>query len=206
VIAVGLNCTDPAGAAAAVRVAAQASGKPVVVYPNSGGTWLAAERRWVGSPRFSPDVVESWVDLGARLVGGCCQVGREEIAQIAVVLDRMGFRHGVRVLECAPGKPLASRGDCEQLIGDAFGARAELVVIAVDRLDPRFFDLSTGVAGEVLQTLVNYRLRVVVVGQVPGRASAALQDLIRESNRGRQVWFVADLAALDARLAAEATA
>jgi len=118
----------------------------------------------------------------------------------------MGFRHGVRVLECAPGKPLASRGDCEQLIGDAFGARAELVVIGVDRLDPRFFDLSTGVAGEVLQTLVNYRLRVVVVGQVPGRASAALQDLIRESNRGRQVWFVADLAALDARLAAEATA
>ncbi len=207
VIAVGLNCTDPAGAAAAVRVAAHASGKPVVVYPNSGGTWLAAERRWVGSPEFSPAVVESWVDLGARLVGGCCRVGREEITQIAVVLERMGFRHGVRVLECGPGTPLAGKGDCEPLIGDAFGARAELIVIPVDRLDARFFDLSTGVAGEVLQTLVNYRLRVVVAGRMPAHVpSAALQDFMRESNRGRQVWFVADLAELDARLAASARA
>ncbi|MGV8967402.1 MAG: homocysteine S-methyltransferase [Cellulomonas sp.] len=202
IIAVGLNCTDPAGAAAAVRVAAQASGKPVVVYPNSGGTWLAAERRWAGSPSFSPEVIESWVDLGARLVGGCCQVGRAEIAEITAVLAGMGLRHGVRVLECGPGTPLAGKGDCEGLIGDAFGAHAEVVVIPVDRLDPRFFDLSTGVAGEVLQTLVNYRLRVVILGRVPGRApSAALQDFMRESNRGRQVWFVADLAELDARLA-----
>ena len=207
VLAVGVNCTDPVGASAAIRVAARASGKPVVVYPNSGGTWLAAERRWAGSPRFSPEVVESWVDLGARLIGGCCQVGREAIAEIAVSLERMGFRYGVRVLECGPGAPLASKGDCEGLIGDAFGSRAELVVIPVDRLDARFFDLSTGVAGEVLQTLVNYRLRVVVVGPVPGRApSAALQDFMRESNRGRQVWFVADDAELDARLAATAAA
>lgn len=64
----------------------------MVVYPNSGGTWLAAERRWVGERQLSAEVVEEWVDLGARLVGGCCQVGHGEIAQIAVALDRMGGR------------------------------------------------------------------------------------------------------------------
>jgi homocysteine S-methyltransferase len=44
VVAVGVNCTDPAGVRSGVAAAA-ASGKPVVVYPNSGETWNAAGRR-----------------------------------------------------------------------------------------------------------------------------------------------------------------
>ena len=86
VLAVGINCTDPAMVAAAVRVAAHASGKPVVVYPNSGQTWSAQERSWHGSPRFSADQVSEWVRSGARLVGGCCGVGRTEITQIVAAL------------------------------------------------------------------------------------------------------------------------
>src|SRR3954447_2342755 len=50
VVAVGINCTDPAGVAAAVRTAAAASGKPVVAYPNSGEVWDAAGRCWRGTP------------------------------------------------------------------------------------------------------------------------------------------------------------
>ena len=45
VIAVGVNCTHPADASALVGIAAAASGKPVVVYPNSGETWDADARR-----------------------------------------------------------------------------------------------------------------------------------------------------------------
>ena len=92
VLAVGINCTDPAGVTTAVRVAAQASGKPVVVYPNSGETWSAPERRWHGSPGFSADQVTDWVTSGARLIGGCCRVGRTEITQIVTTLglDRSG--------------------------------------------------------------------------------------------------------------------
>ena len=86
VLAVGVNCTNPAGAAAAVSVAARASGKPVVVYPNSGETWNAAERRWFGSPGFSADQVATWAASGARLIGGCCRVGPRDIAQIVRAL------------------------------------------------------------------------------------------------------------------------
>ena len=86
VLAVGINCTDPAGVTTAVRVAAQASGKPVVAYPNSGETWRASERRWHGSPGFSADQVTEWVTSGARLVGGCCRVGRDEITQIVAAV------------------------------------------------------------------------------------------------------------------------
>ena len=52
----GVNCTDPAGVAPAVAVAARL-GKPVVVYPNSGEGWDAAARRWTGSPGLSDDAV-----------------------------------------------------------------------------------------------------------------------------------------------------
>ncbi|MBK3596762.1 homocysteine S-methyltransferase, partial [Streptomyces sp. MBT51] len=48
VVAVGVNCCDPADADRAVEMAAAVTGKPVVVYPNSGEVWDAAARGWTG--------------------------------------------------------------------------------------------------------------------------------------------------------------
>jgi homocysteine S-methyltransferase len=87
VIAVGVNCTNPADVPALVRLAA-VSGKPVVAYPNSGESWDATERRWVGPGEFSPAAVQEWVDAGTRLVGGCCRVRPEDIAAIARLVGR----------------------------------------------------------------------------------------------------------------------
>jgi len=66
--------------------------------------------------------------------------------------------------------------------------------------------LSTGVAGEVIQKFVNYQVRLAIVGDVALAASRSqpLSDFIAESNRGRHVWFVADMDDLAARLAANA--
>jgi homocysteine S-methyltransferase len=83
VLAVGVNCCDPVGVQAAVVVAAEASGLPVVVYPNSGETWDAAARGWVGEPDLDLAAVDGWVEAGARLVGGCCRVGPEQIRDLA---------------------------------------------------------------------------------------------------------------------------
>ena len=57
----------------------------------------------------------------------------------------------------------------------------------------------------MLQKLVNYHRRVAVVGDVAEAAekSAPLRDFVRESNRGRTVWFVADLAELERKLASQ---
>jgi S-methylmethionine-dependent homocysteine/selenocysteine methylase len=82
VIAVGVNCTDPAGVGPAVEAAAR-SGKPVVVYPNSGEGWDAVGRRWTGSPGIATDAVPTWVGAGARLVGGCCRIRPQHIAALA---------------------------------------------------------------------------------------------------------------------------
>ncbi|WP_448623616.1 homocysteine S-methyltransferase [Geodermatophilus sp. URMC 64] len=84
-VAVGVNCTDPAGVLAAVEAAAP-SRKPVVVYPNSGEGWDAAGRRWTGAPAAAEDDVPAWVAAGARLVGGCCRTGPDRIRDIAAAL------------------------------------------------------------------------------------------------------------------------
>ncbi|WP_324798909.1 homocysteine S-methyltransferase [Streptomyces cyaneofuscatus] len=88
VVAVGVNCCDPAEAEEAVRVAVEVTGKPAVVYPNSGEGWDAEERGWTGTGTFDPGRVRAWTGAGARLVGGCCRVGPDRIKELAGLLER----------------------------------------------------------------------------------------------------------------------
>lgn len=122
--------------------------------------------------------------------------------------DEVTERGGVPVVVCNPdGAPIAGTQDALDVIGTAF-SRADVVAVPVGRFDERFFDLRTGLAGEVMQKFVNYRIRLVVVGDLSEQvaASMALRDLIAESNNGDHVWFVADLDDLDARLRARGAA
>ncbi|MFB7431161.1 homocysteine S-methyltransferase [Streptomyces microflavus] len=88
VVAVGVNCCDPAEAEEAVRVAVAVTGKPAVVYPNSGEGWDAGGRGWTGRSTFAPGRVRAWTGAGARLVGGCCRVGPDRIKELAGLLER----------------------------------------------------------------------------------------------------------------------
>ncbi|WP_405923625.1 homocysteine S-methyltransferase [Streptomyces sp. NBC_00035] len=83
VIAVGVNCCAPEDVDGAVETAARVTGKPVVVYPNSGEAWDAQARAWSGRSSFTAEQVIGWETGGARLIGGCCRVGPGAIAGIA---------------------------------------------------------------------------------------------------------------------------
>jgi homocysteine S-methyltransferase len=82
VIAVGVNCCDPAEVADAVRTAADVTGKPVVAYPNDGSVWEATTARWHAPATPAPWPVPSWRRAGARLIGGCCRVTPADIAAL----------------------------------------------------------------------------------------------------------------------------
>jgi len=113
---------------------------------------------------------------------------------------------GHRALVLSPTGPLLrSEDDARDLIQETFGTDIRLAVVPVERLDPEFFALRTGVAGAFVQKLVQYRLRLVVLGDVSAQtaASDALRDWVREVNRGRDILFVDDLGALEAWLNAE---
>ena len=83
VIAVGVNCTDPAASSRPVAVAAARRGQ--------AGRRLPEQRRGAGtpSPAGGPgpaprsDDVPAWLAAGARLVGGCCRVRPDDIRAIA---------------------------------------------------------------------------------------------------------------------------
>jgi hypothetical protein len=106
---------------------------------------------------------------------------------------------------CAPdGPPIGDEQSAVDLIGTLWGQDVEWIVLPVRRLTEDFFRLRTRVAGAVVQKFQQYGFRVVVVGDIGEQVagSTALRDFVYESNRGRQLWFVADEAELDERLAA----
>ncbi len=112
---------------------------------------------------------------------------------------------GIRVWEYSAEAPVLSTArEAIALIGDAMACGAKIVMIPASCLAPEFFQLRTGFAGEVLQKFVTYGLRLTIIGDVSTFTSNsnALRDLIRESNRGTDAWFLADIDELSARLEA----
>jgi homocysteine S-methyltransferase len=86
IVAVGVNCCAPDDVEGAVQVAREVTGKPLVVYPNSGEQWDGERRVWTGRGRWSADLAPRWAAAGARIIGGCCRVRPDDIAAIASTL------------------------------------------------------------------------------------------------------------------------
>lgn len=107
------------------------------------------------------------------------------------------------VVADAEGPDIRDGEGARALIEDALGDRASVIVVPVGRLDGSFFQLRSGLAGEVLQKAANYGLRFAVVGDVSAyvAASEAFRDLVVESERGTSILFAPDLPELAKRLA-----
>ena len=73
------------------------------------------------------------------------------------------------------------------------------MLINKSNLAEEFFDLSTRLAGEILQKYTNYQIKLAIVGDFDGYGSKSLKDFIYECNHGKQFFFLKDRdAALDA--------
>jgi hypothetical protein len=71
---------------------------------------------------------------------------------------------------------------------DYQGARK--IVIYEKNIIPSFFDLKTGIAGDILQKFTNYQVQVAIIGDFSKYESKSLRDFIYESNKHRQINFV----------------
>jgi len=96
VVAVGINCTAPQYVSGLLETARDVR-TPLVVYPNSGEHWIAAEKCWSGH-ECSAFPVRDWYERGARLIGGCCRTGPGDIRGIRQELTKIvggaDGRHG----------------------------------------------------------------------------------------------------------------
>ena len=88
--------------------------------------------------------------------------------------------NGARILEFSVNDAEVSAAlDSSALISLAIEHQAALVILPASEVDGAFFQLKTGVAGDLIQKFVNYRLRLAIIGDVEGYAerSTALRNL-----------------------------
>ena len=90
VVAVGVNCVRPEIVGNAIRSLKGGTGKPIVVYPNSGERWQAGDESWHGkrADLSLAALAPQWIAGGARFVGGCCRTGPSDIAALAGAVPR----------------------------------------------------------------------------------------------------------------------
>jgi homocysteine S-methyltransferase len=87
VCAVGVNCLDARLVPRALIDLREGTDKPLVAYPNRGGTWDPLGKRWLGghsSAVLAAHAIE-WASLGAKAIGGCCRTTPDDIAALARV-------------------------------------------------------------------------------------------------------------------------
>lgn len=80
--------------------------------------------------------------------------------------------------------------DALDMMGSAYYDGCVGVMVPKDAFSDDFYNLRTGLAGEILQKFSTYGMRLAIVGDFSNIQSKALRDFIYESNKGRQVFFV----------------
>jgi hypothetical protein len=94
----------------------------------------------------------------------------------------------------ADGPVVSSEQGALDLMGEAYGVDFDWLLVPKSRLAPEFFLLRTGLAGAVLQKFTNYKLQVVILGDISDElaASTALRDFVYECNSGGNIRFASN--------------
>jgi hypothetical protein len=97
----------------------------------------------------------------------------------------------IRIAEVvADGLVIKTASDGLDLLGNIYYQDFDRIILHACNITPEFFDLKTGIAGEILQKFSNYRVRLAMIGNFAMYSSKSLNDFISESNKRRQVNFV----------------
>lgn len=86
VVSVGINCIALEEVTAALTVLQNLTRKPLIVYPNSGEQYDPTTKQWHKNHQHNctfKNQLPTWLKLGAKLIGGCCQTTPKDIAEIA---------------------------------------------------------------------------------------------------------------------------
>lgn len=72
----------------------------------------------------------------------------------------------------------------------SYSQGCDKIVLHKSNLAEDFFELRTGLAGDVLQKYTNYHVKLAIVGEFDGYGSKSLKDFIYECNHGKQFFFL----------------
>jgi len=106
--------------------------------------------------------------------------------------------HHKYVVHAANGKELIELTEVDTVISSAqdflqlmMNLPADIIILHKENLAESFFDLRSGLAGELLQKVSNYSRQLALVGDFSVYNSKSLHDFIYESNKSNRVVFVA---------------
>ena len=118
----------------------------------------------------------------------------QNLRQIQAMLKYHNVKSGT-VAELLPDSVnITNVDDILQLMVDAgYSKSAYGMIIHAKSLPAEFFELKSGVAGEILQKFSNYRMKLAIVGHFSEIKSKSLRDFIRESNNRKIISFVSTL-------------
>lgn len=101
--------------------------------------------------------------------------------------------NNVRIARILPeGIVIQNEQDALELIANCYYNGASKLLIHETQIHPDFFDLKSGLAGEILQKFSNYQAQLAIIGDFLKYSSNSLQDFIRESNRAGRIFFTAN--------------
>ncbi|TAE36463.1 MAG: DUF4180 domain-containing protein [Runella slithyformis] len=79
--------------------------------------------------------------------------------------------------------------EAKQLMVDLYYQGFDEIVLHEKNIIHLFFDLKTGMAGEILQTFSNFKMKLTIVGDFKKYESQSLRAFISESNKGGLINF-----------------
>jgi glutamate synthase domain-containing protein 3 len=88
---------------------------------------------------------------------------------------------------------ITSVQDALDLMANCGYQGANRIIVHEKNLTPDFFDLKTGVAGEILQKFSNYGVSLAIIGDFAKYPGKSLRDFIYESNKAGRINFVGTL-------------
>jgi len=71
--------------------------------------------------------------------------------------------------------------------------KCSTIIVKKENIIDEFYNLSTGIAGEILQKFSTYKKRMAIIGDFENIKSKALNDFIYESNKTKQIIFVKNI-------------
>jgi hypothetical protein len=80
--------------------------------------------------------------------------------------------------------------ETDDVFGLFFINNCSTIILRRENVTNDFFNLSTGIAGEILQKFSNYNKRMAIIGNFDNIKSKSLNDFIYESNKTKQIIFV----------------
>jgi hypothetical protein len=99
--------------------------------------------------------------------------------------------HGVYIAELTSGTmEIRNSQDALDLLANCSYQGASRIIIYEANVISDFFDLKTGLAGEILQKFSSYNVKLAIVGDFTKYQSKSLKDFIYESNKTGRINFV----------------